>query len=93
MTEEVIKKVRRCYVMIEDIPGSTDVDVQYQYAADYGLGAGEELPESVNDLSPAQEAAFLVINGLRSVTDAKHKQAMRTEINSQIVVPEHIARK
>ena len=88
-----MKKPRKCYLMIEDIEGTTDEDVQFQFAFLLGLDEGEEPPKTVEDMTPAQEATWNMFNVLQSVVDQQKRQAIAAEMKSQIVVPEHLARK
>ena len=88
-----MSKARKCYLMIEDIEGSTDQDVQFQFAFLLGLDEGEEPPQTVDDMSPAQEATWNMFNVLQGVVDQQKRQAMAAEVNSQLLVPDHLTRK
>ncbi len=86
------QKPRKCYLMIEDLENTSDDDVQFQFAMFLGLDDGEEPPERVEDMTPAQEATWNMFNVLRSMVDQAHKRKMQAEVDSQIVVPEHLTR-
>jgi hypothetical protein len=82
--------------MIEDIEGAGPEEVQFQFAAQFGCPKGDDgneiLPASVDDMSPAQECTWNFWNVLMGMADPLHKQRVAAEVDSRIVVPEHIAR-
>jgi hypothetical protein len=80
----------RCYLMIEDIETEDGDAVQFQYAADFGI-PHEDLPERVEDMTPAQEMIWSFYNIARAAHDDQHRAEMQREVRSQIVMPEHIA--
>ena len=77
----------RCYLMVNDIEGSTEADVQFEFAFELGLGEGDPVPESVADMTPAQVAVWNMYNVLRGMVDQAHKDKMDREVGSTIVVP------
>ena len=85
-------KPRKCYLMIEDIEGTTDEDVQFQFAFLLGLEEGEEPPQTVDDMTPAQEATWNMYNVLKGVVDQQHRAAMAKEVENQILVPSHLTK-
>ena len=85
----------KCYIMIEDVEGAAPGEVQFQFAAQFGcpLGAdGKEiLPETVEDMTPAQEATWNFWNVLMGMADPLHQARMKAEVEKSVVVPDYIA--
>ena len=81
----------KCYIMVEDLEGSLPGQVEFQYAMDMGL-EGAPPPETVNDMTPAQELVWNLFNVIRSMVDTEHKAAIEAEARSSIVVPAHLAK-
>jgi len=79
----------KCYVMVEDLEGSVPGEVEFQYALDMGLN-GAPPPETVEDMTPAQELVWNLFNVIRSMVEADHKAIMEAETKSRIVVPAHL---
>ena len=79
-----------CYLMIEDIVEGPDAGC-VQWAVSWGLDPGEELPENVNDLTPAQECMRNFGDVLRSMFDAKYKMELQRDLAGRIVVPSTVA--
>ena len=76
----------KCYLMIEDLEGTSDGDVQFQFAFDLGCSEADT-PKSIDDMTPAQEAAWHMYNVLKGIVDAKHLVQMKREVATQILVP------
>lgn len=77
---------KKCYLMIEDIDEGVDAGC-VQWAIDWGLAPGEELPQEVGDLTPSQEAMRNFGDVLRTMFDARYKKDMQRDLEGRIVVP------
>jgi hypothetical protein len=73
----------RVYLMIEDL--ATD-DAGITWSVDWGLAEGETLPESVDDMTDAQFAAWRFVAVLRDM-EAKADQAKVATPESKLILP------
>lgn len=84
----------KCYLMVEDVEDGTDAG-QVQFAVDFGVPVNEDgfqqLPQSVEEMTPAQEAIWNFYNVLKGMFDRQHKTAMQREVARTVVVPDHVA--
>lgn len=78
-------KTRECVIVIKD-NGNGDIE----YGADYGLEAGETMPDDVEELSEAQYATFRIIRVLDSMGDEEAMAQLKEEAETEptgILVP------
>lgn len=73
----------RVYLMIEDL--ATE-DAGVTWSVDWGLAEGEELPESVDDMTDAQFAAWRFVAVLRDM-EAKADAAQVQAPESKLILP------
>ena len=67
---------KKCYLMIEDLDGQEGI----QWAVEWGLEEGEQLPEDVEDLSMAQYAVWRFLMVLNNwITDDESAAARYKE--------------
>lgn len=77
----------RCYLMVEDFK---DLDGNERLQVAYDLGQiNQELPETVEDMTPAQYTIWQAYNVIRATEDPAHGEAMKEEMadEKRIVIP------
>ncbi len=72
----------KCYLMI------SDTDEGIEYALDLNIPKGEEPPQTIDDMTPAQEAVWNFFNVLVGMFDPEKKAEMMREVRSKVVIPE-----
>lgn len=72
----------KCYLMI------SDTDEGIEYALNLDVPEGEELPQTVEDMTPAQEAIWNFYSVLVGMFDPDKKAAMQREVMTKVVIPE-----
>lgn len=76
--------------MVKDIGGQDDDNAGIEWAVDWGLEEGEELPSDVEELSDAQYTVWQFICVLRGVGDDAYKEELeraKSDRPSGILIP------
>lgn len=79
----------KCYLMIEDVDDGTD-EGQVQFAMNMGMADSNEMPATVDDMTPAQEAVWNFYNVLVGMFNRQHKVAMQREVQEGVVMPDNV---
>lgn len=81
---------RKVYLMIQDVEGVADEDAGIEWGVDWGLAEGEELPEDVQDLTPAQYTVWRFIKVMQGLGNEPEKEKTAEQARdrpSGILVP------